>query len=78
MAKVIFCCLDAFGNQIKEAGAQLEGHFTIKGASAPRHAMLHPCEAADDGSGLYALSFTPEAAGTVGVSRLVSHSHGQP
>ena len=74
-AKVIFCCLDAFGNQLEEGGVQLEGDFTIKGAAAPHHAVTHPCEAADDGSGLYALYFTPETAGTVEVSRLVMHFH---
>ena len=73
-AKVVFCCLDAFGNQLEEGGAQLEGHFTIERASAPFHAMPHPCEAADDGNGLYTLSFIPETVGAVEVSRLVLHS----
>lgn len=71
-AKVIFCCLDAFGNQLEEGGAQLDGHFTIKTASAPLHAMPHPCEAADDGHGLYAQSFTPKTTGTVEVSIALS------
>ena len=77
-AKVSLCCLDAFGNQLEVGGAQLEGHFIIKGAAVPCHAMPHPCEAADDGRGLYALSFTPETAGTLEVSRLVLHSRRGP
>lgn len=67
-AQVIFCCLDAFGNQVKEGGALLEGDFTVQGA--PPAAMPHPCEAADISNGMYALCFTRQAAGLLNVSKV--------
>lgn len=67
-ADVIICCLDAFGNQLKERELLLEGHFTVQGATPA--AMPHPCEAADIGNGMYALFFTPQTAGVLEVSRV--------
>ena len=66
-AEVVLQCVDSFGNAWKEGGAALGGQYTSLAAGASPHPQ--PCEVADRGHGLYALSYCLQAAGPFQVHR---------
>ena len=52
---------DTFGNLLKEGGALVQGHIVAQGATPA--GVPQPCQVADRGNGLYALSFSSQTAG---------------
>ena len=65
-AEAVFRCVDKFGNLLQEGGATLEGHCLSLAQGMLSNPQ--PCEVADRGNGLYALSCCLQAAGPFEVS----------